>query len=468
MTEATSPPRPDAEHCDLPIPVHDNSLPIPVNVETAAPPSRAEKEAFQAERDLKEVALTSYSPPSRTICGFSRKTFYIALVVAIVLVAAVVGGTVGGLQAKKNNGSDSADSSTSTTATSTAESAPAATSSSANLVMHPQSQIATTNWTSSWTDRNASQQSFVVFQDPNGAIMMAAWDDDTTLWSSINVTDRLQQSRLPFKAKIGTPLAATSAVSFHIVLYFLQTDNRLVEVHSNVETLDDWELGDLYKANVKVDNGTRIAADWFMCSPDCNGGSDGVDQNRIFFSEDNELKGYSNVPWVQVDLDAKARSGSGVGAVPFVPPSGPMEMRLFFDTGSKLGLAHWTNSTGWASDNSFSGNTHATFSGQQIVATSFATETEGEAPAWVVMALQLEKDGSLAASYWDPKAEEWNFGKAVSLKGGPKDAAFSMIAVDYDRKFYGVIDGEVYGYRIDRDDPTRLVYTAEVALQGGE
>jgi hypothetical protein len=112
--------------------------------------------------------------------------------------------------------------------------------------------------------------------------------------------------------------------------------------------------------------------------------------------------------------------------------------------------------------------THATFAGQQIIGTSFATEAEGDAPAWVVMALQLEKDGSLTATYWDPGSSKWNFGKAVTIKNGPKNPVFTMIAVDYDRKFYGVIDGEVYEYRIDRDNPTSLVYSTEVALQGGE
>lgn len=91
----------------------------------------------------------------------------------------------------------------------------------------------------------------------------------------------------------------------------------------------------------------------------------------------------------------------------------------------------------------------------------------GDTPAWVVQALQLEKDGSLTTTYWDPSASEWKFGKAVTLKNGPDKAAFTQVAVNYDRRFYGVIDGAVYEYRISRDDPTQLVYKGQVALNGG-
>lgn len=349
MNEATSPsPRAEDAHVDYPIPVHANTLAVPVFVESPNPVAH-EKEAFQADRDDKEVALASGGAAAGTICGLRRRNLYIALVALVILVAAIVGGVVGGLEAKKSNdnnsGSDSSNSGSSTTSAS--GSSP---TSSSSLLMHPQSQIATMNQTSDWTNRNASQQSFLVYQDPTGAIMMAVYNDDTQLWSQINVTERLKDSLLPFTAKIGTPLAAVSPATFHPVLYFLQTDNRIVEVQTTDDALEDWALGDLYKADIKLDNGTRLSADWFICSPDCDGGDDGVDQIRIFFGEDNDLQGYSKVPWTKVGLEATARNGSGVGAVPYVPPSGPMQMRLFYDTGSKLGMMTWTNESGWESD----------------------------------------------------------------------------------------------------------------------
>jgi len=86
------------------------------------------------------------------------------------------------------------------------------------------------------------------------------------------------------------------------------------------------------------------------------------------------------------------------------------------------------------------------------------------APSWAILALQLEVNGSLAATYWDPRASVWTFGAAVSLVGGPQTPTFSVIAVNNDGKFYGVVGGTILEYLIDSNNPTRFVFTTSIPL----
>ena len=87
-----------------------------------------------------------------------------------------------------------------------------------------------------------------------------------------------------------------------------------------------------------------------------------------------------------------------------------------------------------------------------------------EVPSWAILALQLEVDGSLAATYWDPRASTWTFGAAVALVGGPQAPTFSVIAVNNDCKFYGIVGGTILEYLIDSSNPTRFVFTTSIPL----
>lgn len=91
--------------------------------------------------------------------------------------------------------------------------------------------------------------------------------------------------------------------------------------------------------------------------------------------------------------------------------------------------------------------------------------------SWALLAVQLEKDGQLAATYWDPRVpsegavDKWRFGSHVELVGGPEPApTFRKIAMNIDRKFYGIADNAILEYRVDQADLTRFVYIGEVKI----
>jgi hypothetical protein len=76
----------------------------------------------------------------------------------------------------------------------------------------------------------------------------------------------------------------------------------------------------------------------------------------------------------------------------------------------------------------------------------------------VTITVQVEKDGSLAATYWDPRTQKWPFGSPVELTGGPQPPpAFRAIAI-MNRKFYGMVDGAVLEYTIDKETPDAFLH----------
>ncbi|AEO56842.1 hypothetical protein MYCTH_2302231 [Thermothelomyces thermophilus ATCC 42464] len=145
--------------------------------------------------------------------------------------------------------------------------------------------------------------------------------------------------------------------------------------------------------------------------------------------------------------------------------SGEMRMLLFFDAGDKLGMMHRNsaNDSTWVLDERPSRERHPTFPGQQIAATSFPIHYEDGTtpPGWAILAVQLEKYGSLTATYWDPRTQEWTFGSPVELVGGPEPPpAFTAIGINLDLRFYGIADGAILEYRVDKASFTSFYFTS--------
>ena len=93
--------------------------------------------------------------------------------------------------------------------------------------------------------------------------------------------------------------------------------------------------------------------------------------------------------------------------------------------------------------------------------TATASSVNSDA-AWQVIALQLEKDGSLAATYSDPASDAWTFGKPVELAGGTQTTPkFTAIATNFGRRFFGLADGGALEYKIE-DTLPKFTYTASI------
>lgn len=91
---------------------------------------------------------------------------------------------------------------------------------------------------------------------------------------------------------------------------------------------------------------------------------------------------------------------------------------------------------------------------------SFEIEVEGTRPKdGVILALQLEQDGRPAATYWDPRAKNWTFGSPIQFAGGPQPpSTFKAVAMNMNLKFYGIVNGAILEYLIDKKKITNFVF----------
>jgi hypothetical protein len=258
-----------------------------------------------------------------------------------------------------------------------------------------------------------------------------------------------------------------------------------------------WRQSELYDGTrIQAQPQSHLTAYWLYCSPVCDvSETDGEGKVRVFL-EDNPgqfatyIGGSTPAAWVATtNFSGRGRVGSGLATTPYYrSASDSTHMVFFYDTGEKLGMmGRENNDTTWKFNgerlttyhlldpgafdtfepanhhrpiDAFAGSTHATFPGQHIAATSFYMEVDGTPPGdGAILALQLENDGRLAATYWDPRAGKWTFGGPIQFAGGPQPApAFKSIAMNVKRKFYGIVDGAILEYLIDNDKITRFVF----------
>ncbi|KAL2152462.1 hypothetical protein VTH82DRAFT_5646 [Thermothelomyces myriococcoides] len=248
---------------------------------------------------------------------------------------------------------------------------------------------------------------------------------------------------------------------------------------------------------------SSLAGYWFYCWATCQESEWGRNKLQVFVEgrEDNDIQLYID-QMRDTNLTATSRPGSGLATTPSLTTSGEMRMLLFYDTGEKLGMMHRKSADDrtWVLDGKFSrskapvascapfriesavahmrdpitpteafrGETHPTFPGQKIAATSFppVSDSDGSSPpGWAILAVQLEKDGSLSATYWDPKTREWTFGSPVELIGGPDPPPkFTAIGLNLDLRFYGIADGAILEYRVDKSAFTSFYFVSNPVL----
>ncbi|KAH6849892.1 hypothetical protein B0I37DRAFT_370173 [Chaetomium sp. MPI-CAGE-AT-0009] len=443
-------------------------------------PCNSEKEAASSE------AIQAIGPPplpaAGTICGLRRRKFYIILAVVAVLLIGAIAGLAGGLTARRNSSSgnvtvDSPETLPSPDAnpsrTSSAAPTSSATPSAAPIqAIHDNSQLATCR-----SGNSTVSARHVTYQDPIGSLMLATWDSNNMVWASVNISDRMLEATTPVWPKLGTPLACVTGVYTEVHVLFLDKDNVVREVY----TKDDgqyrvWKQGALYTdIRIAAQPQSRLAAYWLGCVPKCPSSEDGHVQVRIFFEDEpGSLASYLGATWARAtNFTATGRVGSGLATTPYYRSDADVtRMMFFFDTGEKLGMMTRNyDEANWAFDQSYAGETHPTFPGQQIAATKVQVAPLDEKPVKdsAILAVQLEQDGGLAATYWHPRADssgntgKWTFGRPVELVGGPQPPpAFKTIAMNMDAKFYGIADAAILEYTIDNQNLTRFTFTKTV------
>jgi hypothetical protein len=269
---------------------------------------------------------------------------------------------------------------------------------------------------------------------------------------------------------------------------FLNEDNIIRAVHTeNDGYYMAWKHSGLYgpgQSSISAQPESRLATYWLWCIK-CTESEDGQGKVRLFLesSEPGVLQSYLDKTEDSNFSGTRGRAGSGLAVTSLRDASRESWLVPFFDTGEKLGMMTRKSDTDsdWVlhgesfshvtrfrillttPTEAFSGATHPTFPGQQIVAGTFEVDYANgtQMAEMVTLAVQLEKDGSLAVSWWDPRTQTWTFGSPVELREGPQPPpAFSAIAM-MNSKFYGMADGSVLEYGVDKATVNRFVFTGK-------
>lgn len=127
-----------------------------------------------------------------TILGLRRKTFWIILILSLVVLAAIVGGAVGGTVGRHHKNKASSPSPNGTS------SEPATVTPSAGKLLE-----STTLSSAAWNDTQGTLQQRLYVQANNNNIWELSWNSSTSVW--------LTSSESLGQAKSGSPLAAAVA-----------------------------------------------------------------------------------------------------------------------------------------------------------------------------------------------------------------------------------------------------------------
>lgn len=238
---------------------------------TTAHSSVAKNGGYHAYGDAPEVALgQNGAPPKKRICGFTARTFYIILALAVIVVIAAIGGGIGAALASKKADSSASSNGTggSTGSTGGNSTTPKGPKPLANT------KIAATNW----TDGNNVGHRNVYFQDEYGAVVERRWDSNSNKWTTSNIS-KLFEASTTFGPQSGTSLTVASmdkggSDGYEIQLYFLDEWNFIRSVHAvEVDTQPTaWTNNTLGGAFLEVRKGSHLSAMYQDCwRNDCAG-----------------------------------------------------------------------------------------------------------------------------------------------------------------------------------------------------
>ncbi|KAI5921102.1 hypothetical protein F4810DRAFT_385399 [Camillea tinctor] len=200
-----------------------------------------------AYEEVKSDAIADKAPvvAEPTLCGLSRKTFWIMLAATIaMMIGVVVGVTAGMLISRSTNGEESRG---------TTE--PAATSNDTSL--SPGSGLAATNF----TDGLGNENYIVFYQLSNKAIYMSAWNSSHQLWVISPVVDGTGKNGVSLDdvldgTSIGLDIYRLSDSDRNMHLYWLSPagliKSLILKAISTNEptTVDDWEIPPANNKNV--------------------------------------------------------------------------------------------------------------------------------------------------------------------------------------------------------------------------
>jgi len=396
-----------------------------------------------------------------TICGMRRRTFWIVMGIAVVVVVAgVVGGVVGSGAAKRNGQEP----------VSKPPAAPANSNSSFPAVLTG-SKIAASNW----TGHDGYGRRAVFFQDTNNALLARLWDSQNTTWLTHNISDIFTQRNIDIAIAPTSSLASAAldtVNAFGPRLWFLNKNNIVQRVESS--ELDVAQQPDSWTANLPdgphtVWPGSQLAAAWQRCAPNCVGNWVLAYQRNT----DGAIVTANNSHWANPDLAIKAGEVSKSTAIALVP--------WYQGIANKMGLMSESKvSSGNADVQLYALNTSTgdwANTGKPLLASSVpsaTSETQFAVTKWdnwsQSLYLSLTANGKLSASWWHGPQTVFEdialtgfSGNSSSGASGNGTPQITAITLTLDAMFYGVTaDGMVLEYKVDQDSPGTFTYVSTV------
>ncbi|KAL8894185.1 MAG: hypothetical protein Q9207_008535 [Kuettlingeria erythrocarpa] len=194
--------------------------------------------------------------PRSTILGLRRGTFWIVLVLLVIVLAAVIGGAVGATVRRNRSDEPSPPS-------------PIGNFSEAATALPPASRLLdlTTLTSAAWNDTQGTLQQRLYVQNDDHTIRELSWNSSTRAWFT--------SSQSLVEAKSGSPLAA--AVTYkgrtnQLDLFYINPQGELV--HMNTTDYRAWDNNSVKGENgatIKPASNSSLSATWYSHPPcsDC-------------------------------------------------------------------------------------------------------------------------------------------------------------------------------------------------------
>ncbi|KAI2624595.1 hypothetical protein GGS26DRAFT_564333 [Hypomontagnella submonticulosa] len=396
--------------------------------------------------------------PAAMICGLRRKTFFLILGLAAVVVIALVAGLAGGLASKNRSGSG-ADAEPSGSGDQSPKD-PAGTNSTSEKLILSNSKITASNW----TDPNGVVHRTIFFQDAYNSIIARRWDSKGKSWKTNNLTELMAATTTPLRPQSGTPLASASMDynnNFETHVWFTDPNNMIRSMASfdALNRPDSWDNDTLNGAQLQTWPGGQLAAMWQRCwnGNNCNG-----TWIVAYQRPEGAIKTANSSTWATATVAVESKdvaANSSLAVLPKLDGASLDRLELVSERviSDKTGNMRMTfyNDTWNAADQrvtELQADIPLPAPSQQFAASRWDSWNQA-------LYIALLRTGEIQGNHWDGK-QMTNIGE-FKFNSGP-EINFTAVAMSPDAMFYGISNDEILEYSLDTSDPSNFNYVGRV------
>lgn len=441
-----------------PITHHDSLYPQPAAFENDATGANLpEVVNYTKEEPLSNPPMPHEQSAGR-ICGLPKRTFYLILIGALlVIIGAIAGGVAGGLARTQHHTSNHSDGSQDNQG---GGSSANDTSTNPNVNVLSISKLTSTNR----TDANGYMHRTVFFQDTNAAIIARRWDSQNRTWATTNITETMRGSTTPLNPLPGASMASASCFYNGVNethLWFIVPDNYVSAIWlSNPDSRpEDWEHDSNFGNGPQTYPGSQIAATWQRGWTDSSIGNWVV----AYQTPQGDINVLNASNWQHPTTVVDERSvahNTSLGLIPQLLGPGPDDVyginRVALVTeslGSGMTGTMQKNmyAKSWNADGSLIDEIPPPSPGLQFTVTLMNNFTE-------TMFLALLPNGTVTALWWGGHFRSL---PSINFHSGPA-VNFTAISTSEDSVLYGISNDEVLQYKPDDTDLSSFVFVERV------